>query len=97
MADGSIRVPTEIDLAGLKKGLAEMKKELAQAEKECAELEKQYHDQVSRYRKRIAQGGADGAAAQKEMQQYTGFKGKEIDAAIEKVDKLKANLSLAIA
>lgn len=97
MADGSIRVPTEIDLAGLKKGLAEMKKELAQAEKECAELEKQYHDQVSRYRKRIAQGGADGAAAQKEMQQYTGFKGKEIDAAIEKVDKLKAKLSEASA
>ena len=97
MADGSIRVPTEIDLAGLKKGLAEMKKELAQAEKECAELEKQYHDQVSRYRKRIAQGGADGAAAQKEMQQYTGFKGKEIDAAIEKVDQLKAKLSEASA
>lgn len=97
MADGSIRVPTEIDLAGLKKGLAEMKKELAQAEKECAELEKQYHDQVSRYRKRIAQGGADGAAAKKEMQQYTGFKGKEIDAAIEKVDQLKAKLSEASA
>ena len=97
MADGSIRVPTEIDLAGLKKGLAEMKKELAQAEKECAELEKQYHDQVSRYRKRIAQGGADGASAKKEMQQYTGFKGKEIDAAIEKVDQLKAKLSEASA
>lgn len=97
MADGSIRVPTEIDLAGLKKGLAEMKKELAQAEKECAELEKQYHDQVSRYRKRIAQGGTDGAAAKKEMQQYTGFKGKEIDAAIEKVDQLKAKLSEASA
>lgn len=97
MADGSIRVPTEIDLAGLKKGLAEMKKELAQAEKECAELEKQYHDQVSRYKKRIAQGGADGAAAKQEMQRYTGFKGKEIDAAIEKVDQLKAKLSEASA
>ena len=95
--DGSIRVPTEIDLAGLKKGLAEMKKELAQAEKECADLEKQYHDQVSRYKKRIAQGGADGAAAKKEMQHYTGFKGKEIEAAIEKVDQLKAKLSEASA
>ena len=97
MADGSIRVPTKIDLAGLKKGLAEMKKELAQAEKECAALEKQYHDQISRYKKRIAQGGTDGAAAKKEMQRYEGFKGKEIDAAIEKVDKLKAKLSEASA
>ena len=96
-ADSAIRVGTKIDLGGLKKGLSEMKKELAQAEKECAALEKQYHDQVSRYKKRIAQGGADGAAAKKEMQHYTGFKGKEIEAAIEKVDQLKAKLSEASA
>jgi hypothetical protein len=97
MADGAIRVGTKIDLSGLKKDLSEMKKELSQAEKELADLEKQYHDQTSRYKKRIAKGGADGEAAKKELQQYQGFKGKEIDAAIEKVDQLKAKLSEASA
>ena len=97
MADGSIRVPTKIDLAGLKKGLSEMKKELAQAEKDCAELEKQYYDQISRYKKRIAKGGTDGAEAKKELEQYRGFKGKEIDSAIAKVDQLKEKLSEASA
>lgn len=92
-----IRIPTKIDLTGLKKGLSEMKKELAQAEKECAELEKQYHDQISRYQKRIAKGGADGAAAKKEMRQYEHFKGKEIDAAIAKVDRYKEKLAEASA
>ena len=96
-ADGAIRVGTKIDLGGLRKDLSEMKKELAQAEKDLANLEKQYHDQTSRYKKRIAQGGADGEAAKKELQQYQGFKGKEIDAAIEKVDQLKAKLSEASA
>lgn len=92
-----IRIPTKIDLTGLKKGLSEMKKELAQAEKECAELEKQYHDQISRYQKRIAKGGADGAAAKKEMRRYEHFKGEEIDAAIAKVDRYKEKLAEASA
>ena len=93
--DGSIRVTTKIDLAGLKKGLAEMKKELEKAEKEYSDLEKRRYEQMDRYRKRIAKGGSDGAAAKAEMRRYEEMTGKQLDAAFAKVEKYRQKLAEA--
>ena len=67
MADGSIRVPTKIDLTGLKKGLSEMKKELEQAEKDYAEYAAYVTKREAELRREIAKGGPEGEQAQKRL------------------------------
>ena len=93
--DGAIRVPTKIDLTGLKKGLAEMKKELANAEKEYADLEKKFQSESAKYQKRIDKGGPDGAKAEAEQLRLAESIGKQQDALISKIEKYKQKLAEA--
>jgi archaellum component FlaC len=95
MADGSIRVPTEIDLTGLRKGLAEMRKELAQAEKEYHALESQYEKGMAEFQKTINKGGKEGAIAQKQQEKYAKMMLENIGAAERKVEAYKKKLAEA--
>ena len=94
-ADGSIRIPTKVDLAGLKKGLAEVKKELAQTEKEYEKLAKEYESEASKYEKAISQGGPEGAKALEQQIKVAEKYGVKLDALLEKINKYKAALSSA--
>lgn len=95
MADGSIRVPTKIDLTGLKKGLAEMRNELKKAEQEYNKLNAQYEKGMAEYQKIINKGGKEGALAQKQQAKYMEMMLGNISAAEKKVEAYKKNLAEA--
>lgn len=97
MADGSIRLPTKIDLTGLKKGLDEMKKELKEAESEYAAVEKIYQAKMAEYKKRIAKGGPDGAKAQAEQLRYMKQIEQVQNANIANIEKYRQKLAEASA
>ena len=90
-----IRIPTKVDLTGLKKGLAEMRKELAQAEKEYANLEREYKSEAAKYEKEIAKGGPAGANALEQQLKVAERYGKKLDALTEKIKKYKSELATA--
>lgn len=63
MADGTIRVSTKLDLAGVKKDIKELEKEIARADKEAENLEKRKGKDTAKYEKDIEKGGPKADAA----------------------------------